>query len=488
MLYTPTMTGVQPCRCLIYLRISRDDQHDGLGVDRQLEDAHGWCEAHDIPPEGRLIYRDNDRSSTNGDERPEFARLLNDIAGGIADGQIVWAWMQDRLVRLPWEFETVTRLHSLHNFHFIGFADPVHVVPGGSWLAPRVKSAVNYEVIRDTRTKLLRKLEQNRKMGVRHGKVPFGWNADGTAKPSEAPFVKELVEDLLAGKALTHIALDWQTRGVPMPTWTRREHNGHGPEGEVVNRPWDTQGLRRLARRASNAGLIVLPEGGTVPGTFDALVSEKQWRGVVGLLDSRTRPRGMTKHELSGLIDCGGCGEVASVCGQMIRQKGRPEVRRYRCRVCGSNSHRAEPIEELVASVMVERLTDPDFTAVLGSAQGQALAAASVTLNELRARVAGLGRLFADGTLDEAGVREGKAALARPLAEAERSVERLTDGRAGAVIALAGPDAALRWAAAGRDRQRAAVAALLSLTLVPQKRGKPSGDVRDRLTITGRTL
>ncbi len=72
----------------IYARISSDQEGTGLGVTRQLEDCRrmagelGWTVAGE--------YVDNDVSAYSGKRRPEYERMLADLADGSCDGVLVY--------------------------------------------------------------------------------------------------------------------------------------------------------------------------------------------------------------------------------------------------------------------------------------------------------------------------------------------------------------------------------------------------------------
>jgi len=78
----------------VYARISSDDGQ-ALGVKRQLEDCRklaatlGWAVGDE--------YVDNDLSAYSGKPRPEYQRMLTDLADGGRDAVIVYH--VDRLTR-----------------------------------------------------------------------------------------------------------------------------------------------------------------------------------------------------------------------------------------------------------------------------------------------------------------------------------------------------------------------------------------------------
>jgi site-specific DNA recombinase len=85
----------------VYARISSDPEGDRLGVTRQREDCEalaarkGWPVAE--------VYIDDDRSAYSGKPRPEYRRLLDDIASRSVDALVVYNL--DRLHRQPRELE-----------------------------------------------------------------------------------------------------------------------------------------------------------------------------------------------------------------------------------------------------------------------------------------------------------------------------------------------------------------------------------------------
>ncbi len=81
----------------IYVRISSDQEGEGLGVARQLKDCTKWAKDRGITVAD--IYEDNDRSAYSGKVRPAYERLCADLKDDVVDGVIVWH--PDRLHRSP---------------------------------------------------------------------------------------------------------------------------------------------------------------------------------------------------------------------------------------------------------------------------------------------------------------------------------------------------------------------------------------------------
>ena len=97
-------------RAAIYVRISQDRTGAGLGVERQADDCQQLCEAKSWKVVE--VYVDNDVSAFSGKRRPEWERLLADIAAGEIDAVV--GWHVDRLTRSPRELEDVIDLAERH--------------------------------------------------------------------------------------------------------------------------------------------------------------------------------------------------------------------------------------------------------------------------------------------------------------------------------------------------------------------------------------
>jgi DNA invertase Pin-like site-specific DNA recombinase len=100
-----TNTENEQFRAGFYLCISSDPKDKRQGVDRQREDTTALCEVKGWTSVG--FYVDNDRSASNGKQRPEWDRLLADVKAGKVDA--IAAWDQDRGWRLMGELEQLRR-------------------------------------------------------------------------------------------------------------------------------------------------------------------------------------------------------------------------------------------------------------------------------------------------------------------------------------------------------------------------------------------
>ncbi|HZQ30641.1 MAG TPA: recombinase family protein, partial [Mycobacterium sp.] len=92
-------------RAACYCRISSDPKDKRQGVQRQRQDTTALCEIKGWAPAG--FYIDNDRSASNGKQRPEWDRLLADVKAGKIEA--IAAWDQDRSWRMMHELEELRK-------------------------------------------------------------------------------------------------------------------------------------------------------------------------------------------------------------------------------------------------------------------------------------------------------------------------------------------------------------------------------------------
>ena len=198
MLYGARMNEVQ---AVIYARISSDPGHEGLGVQRQLQDcrklavSRGW----DIADE----YVDNDISGFTGKWRPEYERMLNDIAEKRIDRVIVWHL--DRLTRRPIELERAIEVCTAAGVDISTVTGDVGLGNDAGLLVARVISAVAAAESGRKSARLRRAMQQQAEMGKPNGGAarPFGYEQDKvTVRETEARVIRQLVKRYIAGESM----------------------------------------------------------------------------------------------------------------------------------------------------------------------------------------------------------------------------------------------------------------------------------------------
>ena len=263
----------------LYTRISEDIDGGRLGVARQEADCRklaslrGWTVAG--------VYTDNDVSAFKVKiVRPEFERLLCDLATGAIGGVVVWDL--DRFAHQPTDLERAIKLFDQRALVFATVQGDMDLFsPDGRTMA-RVMVAFANKSSMDTSRGVKRKHLELSRTGVPvGGNRPFGWQADRrTLDPREAELVRQAAGDILAGLGLHTIARRWNEAGIRT----------------TVGNPWRRGVLRQMLLSPRFAGFRVyhgrkaLDETGEpVRGLFEAVLDEETWEAVVAVLTELSR-------------------------------------------------------------------------------------------------------------------------------------------------------------------------------------------------------
>lgn len=469
-------------RAAVYLRQSLDVTE---GIDRQRErtlallNARGWELAGE--------YTDNDTSASKSRATgTDWARLLEDIKRGTVE--TVVAVDLDRLLRSTRDLNTLidlgAKVVTVDGEIDLSTAD-------GEFRATMLAGIARFEVRRKSERQQ-RANQQRAQQGKRTGasRRQFGYAKDGkTLIDSEATAVRDGYGALLSGVPLAAIARDWNQRGLAT-TQKRQARSGHAGELSA----WRHDNVRAVLLNPRNAGIATYapmmddprPEhvgrrlsgprqevSGAGEAEWPALVDEATFRAAGALLRDpvrrSARSSGSTggKYLLSGIALCGieGCEGCAHAGGA-----ARPGVRAYRC--SASNGHfarKAEPVEDYVAALVIERLSRPDARQLLlkPGADTKAMHREVLVIEHHMSELAGL---VADGTFTPTQARSATDKLKAQRAELEG---RIADaGRTdilGPLVGAASPKAA--WTELGTDRQRAVIDLLMTVTLHGVGRG-----------------
>lgn len=479
----------------VYCRISRDRFGAGLGVERQeaecraLADQRGWHVA--------TIYVDNDLSAYSGKPRPRYEQLLADLAAGRIN--VVVTWHMDRLHRAPLELE-----------RYIGICDPLgiptHTVRAGeldlSTATGRMHARITGAVARHeseqkgerVRSEKAQAQAAGRWLG---GRRPFGFAPDGyTLRPTveqlvpifrraedlynqemppedelnrlatlytaEADAIADATRRALAGESLRTLFIEWNAKGLKTST----------------GQSWNGSRIRQVLLRPRNAGLTGRTRGakGNVQvigkAKWPAIVDKDTWNALrIKLTDpTRRSNRGNVSRRLIGsfLYVCGECGQRLTSGGNRTKDG----AGRYAC-PAQHLARAASPIDDRVLA-LVEGILRKSGIKLLPTPPD--LAPLHAKVDALRARADEIATLLAD---PESGMTAAqfKAANERnkqKLEQVNAQIATLTPNDVFADVADAeDPVAAFR--AAGIDRQRAIIDALMTVTVLRAKPGRQPG-------------
>lgn len=379
-----------PDSCVIYLRLSQDRTGEGTAVERQEKESRALAARLGLVVD--RVYRDNDFSATNGRTRPDFERMLADLAD---DPKPIVAWHQDRLLRLTSDLERVIALDL--PVHFVASSDLDLATPAGRAVARTIAAWSAYE----GEQKAARQRSSN-KQSADNGRWqfsnrPYGYRrTDGKVVivPEEADLIREGYRRYLAGESFYALANDWNARGITT----------------YAGKAWSMTVVRRMLRNEHYAGLSAYLGRRVEPEQieWEPLIDKATFHDFEVMVDERARPGGWstrTKHLLSGLLVCGRCGARMLARPEKDRT-GRPEKDRitYACHDNWCAVIAAEPVDEVVVGVVLDRLADPLVVRRLREAPD--IAPLDEEIADVSRRRNAIVSMVADGLLDRRAARD----------------------------------------------------------------------------------
>jgi site-specific DNA recombinase len=417
-------------RAAIYARISQDADGTALGVNRQQEDCQREAERRgwDVVQS----YVDNDVSATRSKIRPEYQRMMSDVASGHINALVVWDI--DRLTRTPRELEDVIDLADKHGLALANVGGEVDLSTSDGRMMARIKGTLARREVEQMSKRLKRKFQEKAEKGEPHGYSPYGYrrvptmdgdgNTVGAAmrdviEPLEAAVIQEAVRRVLSGESLRAIITDFNAREI------------HGPKAPL----WNSTILRQIVMRPSNAGLR--QHQGKVIGksTTEAIIDETTLDRVTALLTDPSRKSNHVgpgyKYLLSGIAICGRCGGVMRrQIGRTVTSKTTGATKRqppsYCCSECFKVRRSQESVDELVTGVLVARLSKPDALDLFATGDSTAAKEAQTLLDSIDAKLDIAADQFADDTINSSGSRlvSGPNGRSPSIAFAPRNLAR----------------------------------------------------------------
>jgi site-specific DNA recombinase len=438
-------------RAAIYVRISLDSTGEGLGVQRQEEDARAIIEARGWALTG--VYSDNSISASNSKKfRPGYAELQRDYAEGLFDALVVWDL--DRLTRQPRQLEDWIDAAEGRGLALVTTNGEADLTTDGGRMYARIKLAVARAEIERKSARHRRALKQHAEAGrIPHGPRLFGYTADGNIEPTESVIVADIFERFYAGESLRSVTRLLQDQGVP----TRS------------GRPWSTRTLRDMLTNPRYAGWVVYQgdistdnDGNPVPGHWSPLVSEDMFDVIQARLSDPSRKTNRVgtdrRYIGSSLYVCDTCdGPIRTINGG-----------KYHCAGHLIRGHRH--VDTFVTDVIAERLADPNLSNLLAPV-GDDMKPVVEESKQLRARLAKIDNEYDEGIIDGRRWKAAKEKVAAKLREVDKKLATRKGGAALGKIAEA-PDPAQAFREASLMGQRAVIEALCTVRLRRQPRGR----------------
>lgn len=369
----------------LYARISKDSNNKGLGVARQEKDCRalaamkGWTVAD--------TYIDNDQraSRINGklNERPEFARLIEDLKSGAINAVIAWDF--DRMFRDPLEQERFFVECEMAGLHYVAtVGDEVDIASGEGIMIARIKGAVNAEEVRKLSKRSRRKHQELAENGLPSGGGlrPFGWSCnnrqtcklgddvcahDGrTLIAHEADMLRDAVRGIIAGGSISGTCRAWNDAGKLTGT------------GSL----WRPATLRNIITRPRLVGRRMYQGEDVGEAVWEPILDRATWEKLMSLMNDPGRRTNGTRSGngllLSGLLRCGRCGAKLAIAPSQNRL-------RYRCGKvpgrggCNGLAIAAEPLDKDVVEAVLRALDTPELLAGFDEAAKDAPDSESLT-------------------------------------------------------------------------------------------------------------
>jgi DNA invertase Pin-like site-specific DNA recombinase len=444
-------------RGAIYARISSDREGTGQKVDDQIRDCLALAERLDLEVTEERIYRDDSISAYQGKRRrPGYLALLQAVRSGKVDA--VLATDADRIhrgVRELMDYVDACQVHGV----------PTYTVRAGnldlSTSTGRMTAKLAAVIAEGEVEKAIERMRAARLHKVQRGewtgnKRPYGYEADGvTVRDNEADALRWAAGQILAGNSLSATAKALNQR----------------QQFSSTGAPWDARTLRRVLLRPRNAGLSV--HKGQVVGQaqWSAVIPEPLWLGVKALLTAPERRSNLGRPPSwlgTNLFICGVCGAL-----MVTKSRARPKMTVYACSAAAHLQRPAQQVDNFVSEVVVGILTDrrgqllaPDLGPMVAELHAQDAA--------YRARLEELGRLHALGEIDTPTLISGTATIRTAREEITTQLAAAAQGSVLAGVADA-PDPEQVWRGLDRSRQREIIRVLMTVTILPARRGRPTG-------------
>jgi DNA invertase Pin-like site-specific DNA recombinase len=412
------LAGLAPFQCLLYRRISKDDDKDELAVQRQDNELRAHAQRQGWQVVGDFV--DNDISASKRKRRPGYQALLEAVRAG--HGDVILCTETARLTRHWGELVSLLDLVEEHKVRIVplrGGAELDLNTSGGKMLA-RMLGAVASQEIETMVERMKSQQAQRRLAGKPHGGARcYGYRQTGPGQlrvdASEAVIINEIADRLLGGDTLKGITDDLNARRVPTTT-----------EGDSI---WHRATVRRLmstpriAGYVSTKGAIVTDaEGNPVRGNWEPILDLTTWRGVRDMLASAKRGPRITKFLLTGYARCG-------VCGTGLNGNTRTAgIQIYGCpnQDC---PNRVTIVAKQLDAYIAGHVIASAYGANLANARARRNAGGGYDLEQdiadIEERQRELGRLFSQGRISGSALETADRGLSTALIEKQRARSRI---------------------------------------------------------------
>jgi site-specific DNA recombinase len=479
-----------------YARISLDKRGAAEGVEtQQAENADA---ADELGTAITRHYIDNDLSAYSGVERPDYERLLADIAADKIG--ILFIWHANRLHRSTEEVNGFIKLARAHKVRLYsttkGAFYNLEKASGRKELRDDTSEAEYESEHRGERVAIARK-RQARQGAYGGGVRPYGWGVDTgrvrsvcvnpKAPPMERVYedrpvldmtrhneaetaeIRHWADDLLSGVSMNQLLRDLAARQVPTVAMTDdRTVRRNGKEAE--HRGWNSKTIQQILTNPRTSGHLVYQGQIVTRNAYEPILHDDVRQALVTRFSDPARKTspGNTPKWLGSLIyRCGKCGDGTTM--TVRRNKSGTPV--YKCKAAGHCQWPAVRVDAHVENVIVERLSRPDVTDLLPRESQVDVAALREELIVVEARKKGAAQMFARGTIDAEQLETITAETDQAISQLRAELSAATATSPLADFA-ATEDARRTWDDLPLGRKREVLRHLITVTLPPLGRGR----------------
>lgn len=475
-------TAEPPRRAAVYVRISMDHTGEGLGVQRQQEDAEAIIAARGWELAG--VYPDNSISASDARKhRPGYAELQRDYAEGLFDALVVWDL--DRLTRQPRQLEDWIDAAEGRGLALVTSNGECDLTTDAGRLFARIKAAVARSEIERKSARHKRALKQHAESGrIPHGTRLFGYTADGNVEPTEAAIITDVFDRFAGGESLRSLVRRLNEMKVPTRSMivTRQKLDDANADGTAEAKTeaaaaharamalgWNTRTIRDMLVNPRYAGWALYQrqiatdkDGNPVRGQWVPLISEDTYAVVKAKLADPARKTNRVgterKYLGSSLFVCDTCGgTVQTVNGG-----------KYFC--AGHLTREHTHVDRFVLDLIAERASRPDFARLVAppSEDTKPLIAES---DRLRTRLVKLKDDYLAELIEASVYKEGRERVQAQLRDIDKKLATRTGGVALGKIA-ASVDPAQEFRESSLMAQRAIIDALCIVRLRRADKGR----------------
>ena len=299
-----------------YVRVSTDKQ-DEYSLDSQLRLIRDYASAHDMDVPQEFVFVEDGVSGRSVKKRPAFQSMVAMAKDKAKPFEVILVWKFSRFARNQEESIVYKSMLKKIGVEVVSISEPLDDSPFGSLIERIIEWMDEFYSIRlsgEVKRGMAEKVSRAEIVTV----PSFGYDVQGrTYVPNaDAPIVRQIYADYLAGKGMRAIAEELTAAGV------------HTRRGSVPSNRWVRYILRNPVYigkiRWSKDGKIDYAHGEEghnknavlIDGGFEPIVDRNAFDAVQEKLEHRAAALPYTRHEqpvdwmLKGLVRCSSCGST----------------------------------------------------------------------------------------------------------------------------------------------------------------------------------